>query len=87
MNPYLASYGNCNRVGLVSRFVTLPSGLYKAGRGPPQKTYHLSQYTQQYNPTQDIGITPSRWPNLDKILVFVLCTYLPIIYYLGYTPQ
>jgi hypothetical protein len=65
MNPYLASYDNCNQLGLVSRSVTLHPGLYKAGRGPSQNT---SQYTQQYNLTQDVGITPSRQPNMDKSL-------------------
>jgi hypothetical protein len=93
-NPYPASYGNCNWAGLVSRFVTLPPRLYKAGRGPPQKTsHHISIYTAIQS---DVGC---RYYALmaakpGQILVFVLrhhlvrslCTCLLTIYYLGHTP-
>ena len=36
-NPYPATYGNCNWLGLVSRSITQPPRLYKVGRGPLSK--------------------------------------------------
>jgi len=39
-NHYPTTYGNCNQLGLDSRFVTLPLGLYKGRQGPPQIISH-----------------------------------------------
>ena len=64
---YQIGYFACNSV---------PSGYIRRGRGPLEdksyKSYRLSLNTIQYNQTQDVGITPTRRPNLDKKLVRVL---------------
>ena len=64
---YQTEYFACNSV---------PSGYIRRGRGPLEdksyKSYRLSLNTIQYNQTQDVGITPTRRPNLDKKLVRVL---------------
>ena len=62
---YQIGYFACNFV---------PSGYIRWGRGPLEDRSH-TLFSIQYNQTQDVGITPTRRPNLDKKLVRVLRHY------------
>ena len=62
---YQIGYFACNSV---------PSRYIRRGRGPLEDKIYTSYSlnTNQYNQTQDVGITPTQRPNLDKKLVRVL---------------
>ena len=40
-NHFPITYGNCNQLGLVSRYISLPPGVYKCRKGTPSK-HHSS---------------------------------------------